>query len=161
MVILIVRIITWLLKSFRDGYNDSSARGGLHLGQPEHWDYQTTLQDLRQASGEHGSHNLYGQEPALSPCCACDCFHSHWEFVGGLDRPKLFQSEWLLTQSFPEAFLIPASSSRRPAGSVQRRWVWAETGKAARGAGRGVCCRCSQPRGEGELLLSLKESRKC
>lgn len=39
------------------------------------------------------------------------CFHPHWEFVGGLDRPKLFQSEWLLTQSFPEAFLIPASSS--------------------------------------------------
>ena len=89
------------------------------------------------------------------------CFHSHWEFVGGLDRPKLFQSEWLLTQSFPEAFLIPASSSRHPAGSVQRRWVWAETGKAARGGGRGFCCRCSQPRGEGELLLSLKESRKC
>lgn len=39
-------------------------------------------------------------------------FHSHWEFVCGLDRPKLFQSA--SRSDLAEAFLIPAPSMRPP-----------------------------------------------
>ena len=89
------------------------------------------------------------------------CFHSHWEFVGGLDRPKLFQSEWLLTQSFPEAFLIPASSSRRPGRECTKALGVGGDWKSGTWRWQRVLLPLQPALGRGELLLSLKESGKC